>query len=238
MRHILNAVLLAALFSITPYVADAQWVGPSLAAPNDSTNRTPINVSATTQTKAGPLILNSTAGATNGLIVQAGRVGVATTTPTAKVAVTSSGTGTGRAFVIANSSNAEKFTVLDNGSVGVLKPSPAYTLDVGGNIGATAYFYTSDRSLKANIAPLTGSLAKVLRLQGVSFSWKKDGSKSVGVIAQDVEKVYPELVHTDKASGIKSVEYGNLVGPLVEAVKEQQKEIDALKAEVASLKAQ
>ncbi|HEU5114493.1 MAG TPA: hypothetical protein VFT82_01865, partial [Candidatus Paceibacterota bacterium] len=58
-----------------------------------------------------------------------------------------------------------------------------------------------------------------------------------GLIAQDVEKVYPELVNTNKQTGLKSVEYANLVGPLIEAVKEQQKEIDTLKAEVAALQA-
>jgi hypothetical protein len=55
------------------------------------------------------------------------------------------------------------------------------------------------------------------------------------VIAQEVEWVYPDLVHTD-AKWVKSVEYANLVAPLIEAIKEQQKEIDALKSEVANLK--
>ncbi len=235
MRKIYTATVIAALLAIAPGVARAQWIGPTLTAPNGNVSA-PLNTSATAQTKVGGLLIN-TGAATNGLIVSAGNTGFATATPSAKVAVTGSGTGTGRAFVVANSSNAEKFTVLDNGKVGILKPSPGYTLEVGGDVGATAYYYTSDRSLKTAVAPLPGALASVLKLQGVSFSWKKDGSKSVGVIAQDVEKVYPELVHTDKATGIKSVEYGNLVAPLIEAVKEQQKEIEALKAEVASLKA-
>lgn len=73
-------------------------------------------------------------------------------------------------------------------------------------------------------------------LDGVSFDWKESGEKSVGVIAQDVEKVFPELVKTDDATGLKSVEYGNLVAPLIEAVKEQQKQINSLKAEVEALK--
>ena len=95
-----------------------------------------------------------------------------------------------------------------------------------GNVGATAYFYTSDKSLKKDIKPLDGALEKVTKLQGVSFAWKEDGKKSVGLVAQDVEKVYPELVGTNPSTGLKSVEYGNLVAPLIEAVKEQQKTIE------------
>ncbi|MFA6095300.1 MAG: tail fiber domain-containing protein [Candidatus Paceibacterota bacterium] len=113
----------------------------------------------------------------------------------------------------------------------------SYMLQVCGSAGASAFYYTSDRSLKENVVPLAGSLGKVLRLQGVSFDWKKDGRNSIGVIAQDVEKVYPELVNTDAKTGLKSVEYGNLVGPLIEAIKEQQKEIESLRAEVDALKA-
>lgn len=112
----------------------------------------------------------------------------------------------------------------------------SYILDVNGTVGATTYFYTSDRRLKDNIKPLEGSLAKILKLQGVSFDWKKDGKPSMGLIAQDVEKVYPTLVDAND-KGIKSVQYANLVAPLIEAIKEQQKQIAELKLEVAALKA-
>jgi len=100
-------------------------------------------------------------------------------------------------------------------------------------------FSSSDRRLKTNIVDLSGedSLNKILQLQGVSFNWKKNGSPSIGLIAQDVQKVYPELVHTDASSTLESVAYGNLVAPLIEAVKEQQKEIINLQAEIDLLKA-
>jgi hypothetical protein len=55
------------------------------------------------------------------------------------------------------------------------------------------------------------------------------------VIAQEVEKVYPDIVHTNPNTGMKSVEYGNLVAPLIEAVKEQQKIIDAQKSQIEKL---
>jgi hypothetical protein len=101
---------------------------------------------------------------------------------------------------------------------------------------ANAFYYRSDQSLKHNIKTIPNALDNVLKLRGVEFNWKKDGKKSVGVVAQEVEKVYPELVSTDKETGLKSVEYGNLVGPLIEAVKEQQKEIEKLRKEVNELK--
>ncbi len=125
-----------------------------------------------------------------------------------------------------------------DGKVGVGSTSPYYTLDVNGQIGAGAFFYTSDRSLKKNIKPLERSLDAVTKLQGVSFDWKKDGTKSVGLVAQDVEAVYPELVSTNTITGIKSVEYGNLVAPLIEAVKEQQKQIEILKQRIEILEKQ
>jgi hypothetical protein len=110
-------------------------------------------------------------------------------------------------------------------------------LIVDDNAYADAFFYNSDRNLKKDIKPLKGSLSKILKLEGVSFAWKNEGDKNVGLIAQDVEKVYPELVITNPSTGLKSVEYGNLVAPLIEAVKEQQKEIEFLKAEIERLKA-
>lgn len=138
--------------------------------------------------------------------------------------------------LILNTGNATNGLIVQYGKVGIGLTSPGYKLEVAGNVAATAFFYTSDISLKTNIAPLSDSLEKISKLQGVSFQWKKDQTKSVGLIAQDVEKVYPDLVHTDKTTGIKSLEYGNLVAPLIEAIKEQQKEIESLKADLYALK--
>jgi hypothetical protein len=96
-----------------------------------------------------------------------------------------------------------------------------------GNI--TAY---SDERLKSNIKTLDGS--KVLQMRGVSFT--KDGREGSGVIAQELELIASELVHTsDDEMGTKSVAYGNLVGYLIENAKQQQSEIDELKALVKTL---
>ena len=95
----------------------------------------------------------------------------------------------------------------------------------------------SDARLKKNIETLPSALQKILSLRGVSYYRKdrEDLSPQIGVIAQEVEKIYPELVHTDE-NGYKSVEYSNLVAPLIEAVKAQQAQIEDLKKKVASLK--
>ena len=94
---------------------------------------------------------------------------------------------------------------------------------------AAAFWYTSDKSLKKDITPLENSLEKVKQLEGVSFKWKDNEEKDIGLIAQDVEKIFPELVSTNKETGLKSVEYGKLTAILIEAIKEQQKQIDELK---------
>jgi hypothetical protein len=87
----------------------------------------------------------------------------------------------------------------------------------------------SDERIKDNVETIDNALDKVNQLRGVSFNRKSDGKQSIGVIAQEIEKVLPEVV-TEDDKGIKGVSYGNIVGVLIEAIKEQQKQIDELKA--------
>jgi hypothetical protein len=97
-----------------------------------------------------------------------------------------------------------------------------------GNIIANGVNYTSDLRLKTNIQPLENSLDKILRLRGVSYLLKSDesGGRKIGVIAQELEQEYPELVATDE-KGMKSVAYANLTAVLIEAVKELEARKDA-----------
>lgn len=132
--------------------------------------------------------------------------------------------------------NGANINNTNTGNVGINVAVPAERLDVGGNIRAAGFFYSSDRALKMGVRPLDNSLARISQLEGVSFRWKSDGRADIGLAAQDVEKVYPELVSTDPQSGLKSVEYGNLVAALIESIKEQQKQISQLRAEVDELK--
>jgi len=92
----------------------------------------------------------------------------------------------------------------------------------------------SDVRWKKRIATLENALETILNLRGVTFAWKDTGreqGRQIGFIAQQVEKVLPELVATDE-NGYKSVAYANIVPVLVEAMKTQQKEIHALEAEL------
>lgn len=89
----------------------------------------------------------------------------------------------------------------------------------------------SDRRLKQNIHTITNPIEKVSALRGVNFEFIKDGKKQIGVIAQETEEIIPEVVG-ECPDGYKTVQYGNIVGLLVEAIKEQQKQIDELKRQV------
>ncbi len=128
-----------------------------------------------------------------------------------------------------------------NGTIyGILGHANAYsfygnsTVYTSGNMNAAGYFHNSDQRLKENIQTSRG-LEIVEKLRGVTFDWKKDGTPSSGVIAQEVEKVMPSAVQSTR-EGIKMVEYDQLIAPLIEAVKEQQTEIDSLRHEIEILK--
>lgn len=87
----------------------------------------------------------------------------------------------------------------------------------------------SDERLKENVETIADALEKVKQLRGVEYDNKNTGDHQIGVIAQEVEKVLPEVVYED-VLGTKSVAYQNMVALLIEAVKDQQKQIDELKS--------
>lgn len=104
-----------------------------------------------------------------------------------------------------------------------------FTFDDAGDFTATGNVTAySDERLKSNIQTIANAVDTVKALRGVTF--EKDGKASLGVIAQEVQKVLPELVH--EGDEYLSVAYGNMVGVLIEAIKEQQKQIDELKAKL------
>ena len=110
-------------------------------------------------------------------------------------------------------------------------------VDASGNVAVDGTITSSsDRNLKKNILPLTGALDKLLAITGVNYEWKdgRSAGTQIGVIAQDVQAVYPELVGSNDAG--LTVNYAGLVAPLIEAVRAQQAQIDELKAEIDALK--
>lgn len=125
------------------------------------------------------------------------------------------------------------FTDITNGRIGIKTTTPGTTLDVSGNITCTDINSASDINLKTNIKPVENSIEKLLQLNGVEFDWKESEKSSIGVIAQDVEKVFPSLV-TDIEKH-KTVNYNGLIAVLIEAVKSQQLQITSLQAELKNL---
>lgn len=106
-----------------------------------------------------------------------------------------------------------------------------FTLDQSNNrinkIEATDFNTVSDYNFKQEIVTYPDALQTINAMRGVSFKWKHDNSKSAGVIAQELEKVMPELVHTND-EGNKSVTYIGIIGVLIEAVKELSDRIEDL----------
>ena len=113
------------------------------------------------------------------------------------------------------------------------RPAPTGSLNIGSNGYVTmpyGYGTGSDERIKTNIKTIENALDKTLLLRGVNYNdirIEPDKLK-MGLIAQEVELVIPEVVHTDD-KGIKSIEYQNKVGLLFEAIKEQQQQINVLK---------
>ena len=100
--------------------------------------------------------------------------------------------------------------------------------DRGGNSNC------SDIRLKKDIKPLKSALSTLGKLQGKSYRWKDNNEPDIGLIAQELEEVIPELVKTDN-NGYKSIVYQKLTAVLIEAVKEQQQEINNLSNRIAML---
>jgi trimeric autotransporter adhesin len=132
------------------------------------------------------------------------------------------------------------------GNVGIGTGHPSEKLDIAGGNGRveTGYSWltTSDQRLKNNISTLEGSLDKISRLRGVHFDSKEAGhvnkgdGKHIGVIAQELEKEYPELVVGDEKTGYKAVAYDKLTAVLIEAVKELKTQNEEQKAEIEELR--
>ena len=117
------------------------------------------------------------------------------------------------------------------------KATVANGLEVTGSIDAsgdiTAYF-SSDERLKDNLTPIVGALDKINQIGGYEFDWNNNSEHSghdVGVIAQEIEKVLPEVV-VERDNGYKAVRYEKIVALLIEAIKQQQLQIDELKSKI------
>ncbi len=124
---------------------------------------------------------------------------------------------------------SRSLSVLDSGTF-------VNTLEAG------TFIYSSDIRLKRDLVPLAGSLDKISKLKGYTFHWRNSGREDVGLVAQEVQDVFPELVHASRNDKL-GVQYGNLVAPMIEAIKElrlqnlaMQQRLDAQEKELQSLR--
>jgi len=204
--------------------------------------------------------------ASGGASFLAGNVGIGTTTPLAKLSLGTDvantklalydapgaqygfgiqgfqfrlhvGGPTDRFSFLNGAAGAEIMTIQGGGNVGIGTTTPTEKLHVVGNILATGTITPSARRLKTNIQPLAGALNKIERLRGVFFDWKESGKHDLGLIAEEVGEVLPEVVaYEENGVEAKGVDYARLTALLIEAVKEQQAQIRQLQLQVEQLK--
>lgn len=237
--QVTNGIVFA-VSSANPY-----WVGK-----NTTTNVFTINPGGATgatgivMSTAGLVGLNQspTAGkqlAVTGDVYVTGNLGVSATTTTNNLTVSiASALAAASATTVTAATRVTTPEITSTAaSISVLK-----SIAVTGTITATGdittsggAFMHSDERLKENVAPITDAVAKVQALNGVYFKFIGKEGNRIGLIAQNVEKTFPEAVNTD-VEGMKSVDYASLVSVLIEAVKEQQVTINALKMEIDQIK--
>ena len=192
-----------------------------------------------------PIYFTGMAGTPNIMAITSTGLGIGTTSPAYTLDVNGSArfcaTGGGIKFLDGGTSpNAGFFAFGDSSGWRVRFGNPnAPTLDVydnvGGGIQVTGNITASgdvtagsDRRYKENIVTIASALDKVTSMRGVYFTKKDSSNRHVGVIAQEIEEILPEVVHTDSSEEkMKSVSYGNITAVLIEAIKEQQEIINA-----------
>ena len=134
--------------------------------------------------------------------------------------------------------------IIRKGNVGIGTNDPGSKLTVAGDIsgsgtlrmnGDIIAYYSSDERLKDNLIPISSASYKITQIGGYEFDWNKESKDyaghDVGVIAQEIEKVLPEVVIT-RQDGYKAVKYEKIIPLLVQGLKEQQEEINQLKKDL------
>jgi hypothetical protein len=183
-------------------------------------NRNFIGVAIT----ASSIYANGTVGTAGSILTSTG-TGIQWVTPEGGFSVTDDTTTNSTyypVFVNATSGTPGQTSV----SSGKLNFNPST-----GNFSATIFTSLSDITQKTNIRPIENSIELTKQLQGVRFDWIDNNKPSLGLIAQEVEKVLPELIETGD-DGLKRVNYSNMIGLLIETIKEQEVRIEELERKV------
>jgi hypothetical protein len=228
----------------TNYILGINPLGGNVGIGNSAPNST-LTVGNSAGTIPGEITLNPTTNAYEGGQLNFKR---SLTGSTADWSIDQYGTTAADARLrIFNTSELNGMVIKENGYIGMGNSAPTVRLQVTGDIIANSIAGSSDARFKTNITPIANPLQKVLALRGVNFNWNTSEfpqkmfseKRTLGFIAQEVEKVLPEIVQTENTTeGYKSVQYDKVVALLVEAMKEQQKQINQLKRELKKLKRQ
>ena len=167
------------------------------------------------------------------------------------IATTYGGTGNSSGYASGGANSAASSTVTDDTTTNAthyIKLAAVSTGNAATRISTTKLFFnpstglltstdynsSSDKRLKENIKTIEGALDKINALRGVVFDWKEGSDKGMGLIAQEVAEILPDVVTTDD-NGYMGIKYTNIIGVLVEAIKDQQQQINILKKQIEIL---
>ena len=221
--------------SFYPVLVNSDGVGPKTSTTKLDFNPSTGNLSSTTFTGAvvGD-VTGNISGSSGSCTGNAATATLATNATNATNATTATNAATAtnatNVTVAAESTDTTCFPLFATSATGNQAPksSTNLTFDASaGRLSATFLNSLSDEKLKKDISTIDNAVDKVMQLRGVDYTWKQSEEKSKGVIAQELQKVLPELV--SESDDRLSVNYNGIIGVLIEAIKEQQKQIDELK---------
>ena len=218
--------------SFYPVLVNSDGVGPKTSTTKLDFNPSTGNLSSTTFTGAvvGD-VTGNISGSSGSCTGNAATATLATNATNATNATTATNATNATNVTVADeSTDTTCFPLFSTSATGDQAPksSTNLTFDASaGRLSATFLNSLSDEKLKKDISTIDNAVDKVMQLRGVDYTWKQSEEKSKGVIAQELQKVLPELV--SESDDRLSVNYNGIIGVLIEAIKEQQKQIDELK---------
>ena len=224
----LNSTVTGSALTAVGTITTGVWNGTAIA--NGNLANSSVTVTAGTgMSGGGAVALGSSVTLTNaGVTSNVAGTGVSVSGATGAVTIS-----IGQA--VATSSNVQFNSI----GVGVAASATAGRIDASGDVVA---YSSSDRNFKENITPIENPIEKIRKISGNTYDWKADlkdvhgyEGNDVGVIAQEIEEVLPQIV-TTRENGYKAVKYEKLVALLIEGIKAQQNQIDSLTIEIENLK--
>ncbi len=191
------------------------------------------------------LSANSNVGTPHLIVASTGRVGVLTTSPTTEFQVShgNGGPASGNGFTIANSPNSRTWNMYVNSTGDLELYNNTFGMSAVGTFSASSGFYSSasDRRLKKNIVPMEPVISNLMQVnvRRYHFNTQADSEqKNIGVIAQEIKEVFPELVKYNQEKDAYTVDYTSMAPLAIKAIQEQQKMINEMQQRVEELESQ